>query len=871
VAAAGGPYAVALGQPITFVGSHSTDPQLETLTFAWKFGDGSTGSGAVVEHTYAQAGIYTVTLTVTDTSGLSSTTTAQASVAVAPVANAGGPYSGYILEPVTFNGSGSSDPQGGALTYRWNFGDNTSATGVSPVHTYTTVAGTTLPVTLTVTDSAGVSSTASTTVTLAFPPPTVAINGPYNGRSTLPLSFTSTVTDPADDDWTYVWNFGDGSTSNVANPTHAYAAPGVYTVSLYVIGQYNELTTVTSTATITTQGPGPALSGVVQSGIAPIAGAHVYLFAANTTRYGQPSLSLLSGTAGSDANGSYAVSASDGSFTLPGGYSCPTHSQLYVYAQGGIIGGNSNANAALISALGACGSLSPSGSVTVNEVTTIAAAFALSAYATDPTHVSSPNTASALTGIGNAFLNAANLASYATGTAVQTTAAGNGTAPQSKVNTLASILNGCLASGGDACTELFTNAVSGTTGTIPTDTATAAINIAQNQGANVAALYALLPGTPAFTPVLSAAPHDWAMGISYKGVDQTAGLAIDAAGDVWVLQYPTPYGTYPYLTELASNGDVLLSENTTCSAGGAVSPAAISIDPTGNLWLLTNSGLGYTYVDEDGNEDQGTYYVSQYCTVSNTGAMLSPPGGYSLGGSETSNLTLYGLANDSSGNVWIPSSTLLEGSLRGLIDNGGGYILGNAAMGLGVAIDGSGDFWVTNSSTNGIVELSNSGQVLSPPNGYTGAGLGDPGPIAIDSGEDVWVVNKTSLSKFSNTGQPLSPSGITNGALTAPYALAIDGAGNVWIANGYSELETEDNSVVELAPSGALRMYIAHQSSPSGYLDTPNSIAVDSAGAVWLSDGNTDTVTQFIGAATPVVTPLAANLAPPYSAPASKP
>lgn len=871
VAVAGGPYAVALGQPITFVGSHSTDPQLETLTFAWSFGDGSSGSGAVVEHTYAQAGTYTVTLTVTDTSGLSSQTSAQASVAVPPVANAGGPYTGYILEPLTFNGSASNDPQGGALTYLWNFGDNTTATGASPVHTYTTVAGATLPVTLTVTDSEGVSSTASTTVTLKFPPPTVTINGPYTGRSTLPLSFTSTVTDPADDDWTYVWSFGDGSTSNVANPTHAYAAPGTYTVSLYVIGQYNESITVSSTATITAQGPGPALSGLVQSGTTDVAGAHVYLFAANTTGYGQASVSLLSGTAGSDANGSYVVSASDGSFTLPGGYSCPTHSQLYVYANGGTINGNSNAPTTLITALGACGSLSSSSSLIVNEATTVAAAFALSGYATDPTHISSPNNTAALVGIGNAFLNAANLASYATGTAVLTTPPGNGTAPQAKMNTLASILNACLVSGGDACTTLFTNAAPGATGTTPADVATAAINIAHNQGANVSALYSLLPASPAFTPVLSAAPHDWAMGVSYKGVDQSAGLAIDAVGDVWVLQYPTPYGTYPYLTELASNGDILLSENTTCSAGGAVSPVAISIDPAGNLWLLTNSGLTYTYVDEDGNEDQGTYYVSQYCTVSNAGAMLSPPGGYSLGGSETSNLSLYAIANDGSGNGWIPSSTLLEGSLHGLIDNGGGYVMGNAAMGLGVAIDGSGDFWLTNTSTNGVLKLSNSGQVLSPANGYTGAALGDSGPIAIDSSENVWVVNKTSLSKFSNTGQPLSPSGITSNALNAPYALAIDGAGNVWIANGYSELETEDNSVVELAPSGALTMYIDHQSSPSGYLDTSNSIAVDSAGSVWLSDGNTDTVTQFIGAATPVVTPLAANLAPPYSAPASKP
>jgi hypothetical protein len=145
------------------------------------------------------------------------------------------------------------------------------------------------------------------------------------------------------------------------------------------------------------------------------------------------------------------------------------------------------------------------------------------------------DTAAALTGIGNAFLNTANLASSSSGTALATTPGGNGAAPQTIVNTLASILNACLTpqSGGGDCTSLFTNAESGgSAGTPPTETATAAINIAHNQGANVSALYALLPSSPAFTPVLPAAPHDWTMGVSYNGVNQSAGLVVDSSGDV---------------------------------------------------------------------------------------------------------------------------------------------------------------------------------------------------------------------------------------------------------------------------------------------------------------------------------------------------
>ena len=873
-ASAGGPYSGAPGTAINFTGSGSTDPQGETLSYSWSFGDGSTSSAASPQHSYAAAGTYTVTLTVTDTSGLTGTATTKAVVATPaspPVANPGGPYTGYYYTPLTLNGSGSSDPQGEALTYLWNFGDGTTGTGVAPTHSYSEVGP--LKVTLTVTDTSGLSGSASTTVTLSDPPPTINIYGPYTGKPTLPVEFSSTVTDPVDDDWSYSWSFGDGGTSSAANPQHTYAAAGTYNVSLYVVGQYNESNTATTTATITAGSTGSGLSGIVESGNVPVVGAHVYLFAANTTGYGQPSVSLLSGTGNSDANGEYLLSGSDGTFTVPGGFSCATHEQVYVYALGGTVGASTNAGGGLLSALGACGYLNTGTYVTVNEVTTVAAAFALSGYMTGPTQVSSPNTAAALTGIGDAFLNASNLASIANGAALATTPPGNGTAPQTKVNTLANILNACVSAAANStpCTTPYANAESGgSTGTTPTDTATAVINIAHNQGANAATLYALMSAEP-FTPVLTTAPHDWTMAVSFNGVNQSEGLAVDGSGDVWVLEYPSTYGLYPVLTELASNGDVLLSENTTCSAGSEAIPAAISVDTNGNVWLLVNAGA--TWTDSDGNEY--SYYEVSYCTVSSAGVMLSPPGGYVLGGNETTSLELYGLANDGSGNGWFPSTTLLETTLNGSTLES--YVIGNAAVGTEVAIDGSGNLWVTSQSTNGIVKLSSSGNLLSPANGYIGGGLRQPGAIAIDNAGNAWATNASSgylyegfsISELSSNGTPLSGSGFTNSAMTNPYALAIDGSGNVWVANG-NDL-AGDNSVLELSPSGTLSMSIDHADSIKEYLDGPQSIAVDGAGDVWLSDGDTNTVTEFLGVATPVVTPLAANLEAPYNAPASKP
>src|SRR5258705_692245 len=54
----------------------------------------------------------------------------------APVSNAGGPYTGTVGVPVTFNGSASTDPDGDPLTYAWEFGDGSSAVGSAPEHAY---------------------------------------------------------------------------------------------------------------------------------------------------------------------------------------------------------------------------------------------------------------------------------------------------------------------------------------------------------------------------------------------------------------------------------------------------------------------------------------------------------------------------------------------------------------------------------------------------------------------------------------------------------------------------------------------------------------------------------------------------------------
>ncbi|MFI5932903.1 PQQ-dependent sugar dehydrogenase [Actinoplanes sp. NPDC051494] len=109
------------------------------------------------------------------------------------------PTSGQPPLTVTFSSAGSTDPEGGALTYSWDFGDGTSSTSANPSKTYT--AAGTHTATLTVTDPEGLTGTASVPITVGNTAPAVTITAPLNGSlfsygDTVPFSIT--VTDPED-------------------------------------------------------------------------------------------------------------------------------------------------------------------------------------------------------------------------------------------------------------------------------------------------------------------------------------------------------------------------------------------------------------------------------------------------------------------------------------------------------------------------------------------------------------------------------------------------------------------------------------------------------------------------------------------------
>ena len=247
------------GTPLSYTAS-ATDVspavQAAGFTYAWNFGDGSTGSGATASHTYASAGTYTVSVTAKDEYGKTGTNTGTITILSAPVVNAGLPVTVNAESSLTFSQateSGGTAP----FTYTWNFGDGTAqqSGSLDPSHTYPNPGSYTA--TVTVTDANQLTSSSSVVVTVNDVAPTASLAGPSSGTVGTSLSYTASATDvsPAVQaaGFTYAWNFGDGSTGSGATATHTYATAGTYTVSVKATDQDGETSQPASAALQITQ------------------------------------------------------------------------------------------------------------------------------------------------------------------------------------------------------------------------------------------------------------------------------------------------------------------------------------------------------------------------------------------------------------------------------------------------------------------------------------------------------------------------------------------------------------------------------------------------------------------------------------------
>lgn len=219
---------------ISFDGTGSSS-DTAIADYAWDFGDGGRGSGSNPNHTFAAAGTYPVTLTVTDDRGGSASCVQTVRVlpaltppvAVADVAVTAG-ASGRVIH---FSGSGSSDPDGIAC-YAWDFGDGTTFSGPEGYHRFDTAG--VHRISLAVVDSLGASAEVEATVEIVpaatgFGLPRIDAAATGEGGA-VAFRFPDAV-----DADSVEWDFGDGRTGGGATIEHTYSAPGVYLVSVTVV------------------------------------------------------------------------------------------------------------------------------------------------------------------------------------------------------------------------------------------------------------------------------------------------------------------------------------------------------------------------------------------------------------------------------------------------------------------------------------------------------------------------------------------------------------------------------------------------------------------------------------------------------------
>ena len=614
------------------------------------------------------------------------------------------------------------------------------------------------------------------------------------------------------------------------------------------------------------------IKGIVHGGQQSLNGAHVYMYAASTLGYGgvripasstNASTSLLTAASGvttSDGTNYYVTTDQAGDFNIDGAFACTPGTEVYLYSTGGDpqlngFGTSSGANSAagMLAVLGPCASATPSAAfpnvtfVTINEVSTVAAAYALGGFATDATHIGAPSSVTGRTlsgtGIANAFNTALNIVDQATGLPVATTnATGSvGTVPVTLINTLADILAVCVNSTGPSssgCSTLFGDTPADTTD--PTDVAKAAINIAQNPIQNVSALLNTVQSVPPFTPT-AASPADFTLAVTYSGFSWPYGVAADGLGNVFV----TNRGTVPGVTKLSPVG--VATTFGTSSGGNFAAPLSVAIDTNNTAWIPSANAVG------------GTTYltsISSSSTITNyaLGGALSTPYNVDVGVDGS-----IWIANQGANNVikFVPPSTVTV--LAGV----------STAYGLAAYNDtvtpGVYDQAVASYSTSKLTQFQGDTPVAA--SAAVNAVLSNPYNVAHDQGTGIWVANAVagggSIVAIDSTAQTVIFN-VTSSKFEDPQFIAIDGGNDPWITNFQNGAVTYD---FRTASAGNTPVnYTA-----GGTLNQCGGIAIDLSGNVWIANAGNNTVSEIIGTAVPVVTPLQASLLSPYTTPAAKP
>ncbi|GAA1856074.1 PKD domain-containing protein [Microbacterium koreense] len=232
-------------------GESTADGGASIEEYTWDFGDGSpavTESTSTTTHSYAEAGTYTVTLTVRDSRGLVGVAQSEVSVLAAnvdPTASFTSDASGLT---VTVDGTGSHDGDGSIESYEWEWGDGTAA-GSGSLATHAYAAAGTYTVTLTVTDDRGGTDTSTEEIVVTHADPVAAIDVTAAALTVQVDASGSSASDGAD--LSFSWNWGDGSPDTTGEQaSHTYAEGGTYDITVTATDSFGSSATETASVTV---------------------------------------------------------------------------------------------------------------------------------------------------------------------------------------------------------------------------------------------------------------------------------------------------------------------------------------------------------------------------------------------------------------------------------------------------------------------------------------------------------------------------------------------------------------------------------------------------------------------------------------------
>ncbi len=226
------PEILCAGTPVSLKNTSNPIPSSAT----WDFGNGNYSDSVDAITIFKQPGDYSIKMISNNGACMDSVTKTLTVIAKPSVSfssndtiSCEAPFNAYFHN--TSSGTTNSSRSTSAVqTYYWDFGDGSNSTQQSPSHTYTKEGNYTVK--LWVTNVSGCTDSLVKTNFVRIKKPIVSINNlPQKGCAPLSHKFTSTVNslDPVTN---FHWDFGDGSSSDSATPTHVYTSPGQYTITL---------------------------------------------------------------------------------------------------------------------------------------------------------------------------------------------------------------------------------------------------------------------------------------------------------------------------------------------------------------------------------------------------------------------------------------------------------------------------------------------------------------------------------------------------------------------------------------------------------------------------------------------------------------